>query len=100
MIEDIHLWAGQTKNARSGCARTKRPGLLRRARAKGERLSGTDPNNINNQNASGESVQLEISTAQRKAFLTTLIREKERKKAFSRYVSGLKEVLREFDPSS
>lgn len=47
---------------------------------KGERLSGTDPNNINNQNASGESVQLEISTAQRKAFLTTLIQEKERKK--------------------
>ncbi|MDG3043698.1 poly-gamma-glutamate hydrolase family protein [Bacillus sp. B6(2022)] len=46
---------------------------------KGERLSGTDPNNINNQNASGESVQLEISTAQRKAFLTTLIQEKERK---------------------
>lgn len=47
---------------------------------KGERLSGTDPKNINNQNASGESVQLEISTAQREAFLTILIREKERKK--------------------
>lgn len=47
---------------------------------KGERLSGTDPKNINNRNASGESVQLEISTAQREAFLTILIRERERKK--------------------
>lgn len=47
---------------------------------KGERLSGTDPKNINNRNASGESVQIEISTAQREAFLTILIRERERKK--------------------
>lgn len=46
---------------------------------KGERLSGTDPKNINNRNASGESVQLEISTAQREAFLIILRREKERK---------------------
>lgn len=67
---------------------------------KGERLSGTDPNNINNQNASGESVQLEISTAQRKAFFDNFDTRKGKKKAFSRYVSGLKEVLREFDPSS
>ncbi|MCY7726919.1 poly-gamma-glutamate hydrolase family protein [Bacillus safensis] len=67
---------------------------------KGERLSGTDPKNINNQNASGESVQLEISTAQREAFFDNFDTRKGKKKAFRRYINALKEVLREFDPSS
>lgn len=66
----------------------------------GKWLSGTNPKNINNQNASGESVQLEISTAQREAFFDNFDTRKGKKKAFRRYISGLKEVLREFDLSS
>ncbi|WP_353855674.1 poly-gamma-glutamate hydrolase family protein [Bacillus sp. Bos-x628] len=67
---------------------------------KGERLSGTDPKNINNQNASGESVQLEISTGQREAFFDNFDTRKGKKKAFRRYIYAIKEVIREFDTSS
>ncbi|MFS0654822.1 poly-gamma-glutamate hydrolase family protein [Bacillus sp. 179-C3.3 HS] len=66
----------------------------------GERLSGTDPKNINNQNASGESVQLEISTAQRKAFFDNFDTRKGKKKAFRRYINGLQDVIKEFHSTS
>lgn len=97
-----HTLVGGTNRqmARAVVRELKESGFSAELVKAGERLSGTDPKNINNKNASGESVQLEISTAQRKAFFDNFDTRKGKKKAFRRYISSIKEVLREFDPSS
>ncbi|MDM5298029.1 poly-gamma-glutamate hydrolase family protein [Bacillus pumilus] len=96
-----HTLVGGTnrKIARAVVRELKDRGFSAAMVQEGERLSGTDPKNINNQNASGESVQLEISTAQREAFFDNFSTRKGKKKAFRRYVNAIKEVLRDVHTS-
>ncbi|MFN2745087.1 poly-gamma-glutamate hydrolase family protein [Bacillus sp. z60-18] len=60
------------------------------------RFAGTDTENINNESSSGMSVQLEISTAQRKAFFEDFDyqdREETKTRKFYRYVKAVRKVL-------
>ncbi|MBU8789137.1 MULTISPECIES: poly-gamma-glutamate hydrolase family protein [Bacillus] len=62
------------------------------------RLSGTDPDNLNNLCKTGKSIQLEISTPQREAFFSRfglVTRAKSYNKVFTKYVDAIKEVLNE-----
>lgn len=61
-----------------------------------DRFSGTNPHNINNQCLTGQSVQIEISQAQRRAFFDDFRRRHRRdtqNEQFYRYISALKQVL-------
>ncbi|MGE6631527.1 poly-gamma-glutamate hydrolase family protein [Bacillus sp. NPDC077027] len=96
-----HTLVGGTdrKMAKSMAESLEKHGFSAEFVQEGERLSGTDPKNINNRNASGESVQLEISMGQRKVFFQDFDIRKDQKKAFKTYVSALKEVIRKYDHS-
>ncbi|TWN30209.1 hypothetical protein CHCC14527_2000 [Bacillus paralicheniformis] len=60
------------------------------------RLAGGNPENINNQCKTGQSIQLEISTPQREAFFSEFglwTRASSKNETFQAYVSAVKEVL-------
>ncbi|ASB88562.1 poly-gamma-glutamate hydrolase family protein [Bacillus sonorensis] len=62
------------------------------------RLAGTDPDNLNNKNKTGLSIQLEISIPQREAFFSRFglwTRESSCNKKFLGYVTAIKNVLKE-----
>ncbi|MBD3859698.1 poly-gamma-glutamate hydrolase family protein [Bacillus sp. 28A-2] len=65
-----------------------------------DRFSGTHPHNINNQCLTGQSVQIEISQAQRRAFFQDFRRSYRRdtqNEQFYRYTNVLKQVLRLYE---